>query len=65
MKRLRIDVSCCEGHGMCYELAPDLVEADDRAHGVVKVEEVDEAKAAQAVAAVNACPERAITLSDD
>ena len=65
MKRLRIDPSCCEGHGMCYELAPDLVEPDDRAHGVVKVEHVDEATEVQAVAAVNACPERAITLSDN
>lgn len=65
MKKLRIDASCCEGHGMCYELAPDLIDADDRAHGKIKVAEVAPALEAQANAAITACPERAITLSED
>jgi ferredoxin len=65
MKKLRIDSSLCEGHGMCFELAPNLIEEDERAHGIVKVEDVEASQEAAAVAAMNACPERAISLTDD
>lgn len=60
--RLRIDEAVCTGHGRCYALAPELFDADDRGYGVVVVDEVAESLRPQANAAVQNCPERAITL---
>jgi ferredoxin len=62
--KLRIDESVCTGHGRCYSLVPDLFEPDDRGYGVVIVDPVPESQRAQAVVAVQNCPERAISIAE-
>jgi ferredoxin len=61
--RLVIDAELCTGHGRCYALAPDVVDADDRGLGVVVVTgELEGDLLAQAERAVLNCPERAISF---
>jgi ferredoxin len=64
--RIRIDDGRCEGHGRCWETAPDLIEDDDRGRGVVRDPDavVPAALEAQARHAANVCPEQAVVLSD-
>jgi ferredoxin len=59
--RIVIDVERCTGHGRCYDLTPELFEADDRGHGrvIAGVTDIDERKAR---AAAQACPEQAIRI---
>jgi len=63
--RIHIDEAKCQGHGRCYALAPDLVEADDLGNGreigdgtVAPHQEQDARKAAQN------CPEQAVLLDE-
>lgn len=59
---LAVDRGICAGHGMCYGVAPDLIDCDEQgdpilpdgvlAHGDVEI----------ARKAVMACPERALSL---
>jgi len=64
--RVRVDEARCQGHGRCYDLAPDLFEADDignsheKNDGVVPSGQEDLARRA-----VLNCPERAITIAED
>jgi len=60
--RLRIDAARCQGHGRCWDVAPELVEADEIGRGVVTVADVDGPQIVAARVAVQACPERAVTL---
>jgi ferredoxin len=63
--RIRIDHDRCEGHGRCWDIAPDLVDDDDRGHGVVRDPDavVPPELEAQARDAARSCPEHAVTLS--
>jgi ferredoxin len=63
-KRLTIDPELCTGHGRCYAVAPDLVDADDEGRGVVTRDDVPPKLAAQARKSVSNCPERAVKLLD-
>lgn len=64
--RIRIDPDRCEGHGRCWDNAPELVDDDDDGRGVVRGEGiVPPALEHQARAAVSACPEQAVSLTDD
>ena len=62
--KLNIDPAVCQGHGRCYDLAPDLFGDDDEGFGqvlgdgIVSPDEEPEARLA-----VANCPERAITLA--
>jgi ferredoxin len=67
--RVQIDPALCQGHGRCYDLAPDLFGEDEdgystltplTADGLVPAAREDDAR----LAAAN-CPEAAITVSDD
>jgi ferredoxin len=65
--RLRVDGHLCSGQGRCYLRAPELLESDDEGFVTIRggsiavpPELVDAAHRA-----VNACPEDAITLTDD
>ena len=40
MTRVCVDADRCEGHGRCYTLAPDVFDADDVGHAIVRVENV-------------------------
>lgn len=62
--KLRIDPERCTGHGRCYDLAPELFADDENGHGLVLVDEPDEAQLAAARLAVGSCPERAVILED-
>lgn len=62
--KISIDPERCQGHGRCWDTAPDLVDADDDGRGVIRgpgevpPELVDQAETAERV-----CPERAVILS--
>ena len=67
--RVQIDPALCQGHGRCYDLAPDLFDADDdgystltdlTADGQVPAGREDDAR----LAAAN-CPESAITIVEE
>jgi ferredoxin len=60
---LRIDSDRCQGHAICYLLAPDLFEVDDEGRGsVTRAAIASDDDQAQAAVAVDRCPERAISL---
>ena len=62
--KIILDTSLCTGHGRCYTLAPELFDEDDRGHCVLKQETPPEALHASARSAVDACPERALALTE-
>lgn len=61
--KVHVDRSKCQGHGRCYDLAPQFFEADDEGYsterngGVIPAGQEHEAQ----VAAMN-CPEMAIDV---
>lgn len=61
--KVQINADRCQGHGRCYDLAPDLFGDDEEGYGVVLgdglVPPRDERRAA--LAASN-CPENAIEV---
>lgn len=64
--KLQIDTAVCQGHGRCYDLAPDLFGDDDEGFGQVLGDGVvppDQEQAARL--AVANCPERAIALTEE
>jgi len=61
--KLQIDPEVCQGHGRCYDLAPDLFGEDDEGYGQVLDDGiVPSGKEPDARRAVANCPERAIAL---
>jgi ferredoxin len=63
--KVRIDPGRCQGHGRCYDLAPELFGADDEGYGTVLGDGVVAPGQEQdaRLAAAN-CPERAIELAE-
>ena len=61
--RIVLDRPRCEGHGLCEEAAPTLMHLDDDGELVLDREEIDEADAASANAAVRVCPVAALRLA--
>ena len=62
--KLQIDPAVCQGHGRCYDLAPDLFGDDDEGFGQVLGDGiVTPDKEHEARLAVANCPERAIALA--
>ena len=64
--KLRINSEICQGHGRCYDLAPDLFGEDDEGYGMVLGDGVvppDKEQAARR--AVANCPERAIEVIEE
>jgi ferredoxin len=63
--RLVIDGDKCTGHARCVSLHPELFTDDDRGYGqVIGDGSVADGDLEQARRAVQACPERAISLID-
>jgi ferredoxin len=64
--RVLIDPARCQGHGRCYDLAPDLFGEDEDGYGVVLDDgrvppgREDDARLAEAN-----CPEAAVGLGED
>jgi AcrR family transcriptional regulator/ferredoxin len=61
--KVQINPEQCQGHGRCYDLAPDLFAADDEGYGTVLGDgTVPPGQEDQARRAVANCPERAVAL---
>ncbi|MFI9601202.1 ferredoxin [Streptomyces sp. NPDC052043] len=60
--KIVLDRPRCEGHGLCEEAAPRLMHLDDEGELVLDREEVGEADAALANAAVRVCPVAALRV---
>jgi len=64
--KLQIDSERCQGHGRCYDLAPELFGDDDEGYGTVLGDgTVLPGKEQDARRAVANCPERAIALVEE
>ena len=64
--KLHIDSKVCQGHGRCYDLAPELFGDDDEGYGQVLGDGVVPAeKEHDARRAVANCPEHAIELVEE
>ncbi|MEV0593138.1 ferredoxin [Nonomuraea cavernae] len=61
--KIVLDRPRCEGHGLCEEAAPRLMHLDDDGELVLDREEIDEADAALANAAVRVCPVAALRIA--
>ncbi|MDD2817758.1 MAG: ferredoxin [Candidatus Nanopelagicales bacterium] len=62
--KVAIDVDLCQGHGRCYEIAPEVFTDDDRGRGELLMVEIPADLQEKVRQAVNTCPERAITISE-
>jgi ferredoxin len=64
--KIVVDSNRCQGHGRCYDLAPDVFGADDDGYVVLLLPEgeVPAGLEAHARRAVGNCPERALTITD-
>ncbi|MFF0818150.1 ferredoxin [Rhodococcus sp. NPDC003318] len=62
--KIQFDEAVCQGHGRCYEIAPDVFSDDDRGHAELRVAEVTGDLVTPAQEAAWACPERAITVTE-
>lgn len=65
MKKVRVDLDLCVGHGRCYELAPEIFGEDERGHCRVLQARVDGERAKAAAHASDNCPEGAIFVEAD
>jgi ferredoxin len=64
--RVQINSELCQGHGRCYDLAPDLFGDDDEGYGQVLGDgSVPPGQDAQARLAESNCPERAIDVLEE
>ncbi|MBY4575776.1 ferredoxin [Gordonia paraffinivorans] len=59
---LTVDRVACAGHGLCYGVAPDLIDADDQGDPVVPERPLAAGEIALANEAIAMCPERALAL---
>jgi len=60
-----LDRPKCVGHARCAAVAPDVYELDDNGYLATEEKAVGEELRPQAVRGMRACPERAITISED
>ena len=60
--KIILDRPRCEGHGLCEEVAPNLMHLDDDGELVLDVEVVDDSNIDAAKAAVRVCPVAALKL---
>ncbi len=63
--RVQIDETRCQGHGRCYELAPDVFGEDAEGYGVVLQHDVPAASQDDVRLAELNCPELAVLLAED
>jgi ferredoxin len=64
--KLQIDSKTCQGHGRCYDLAPDLFGEDEEGFGQVLGDGVvPPEREREARLAVANCPERAVELVEE
>jgi len=64
--RVRIDPERCQGHGRCYDLAPDLFAEDEVGNGTVLDDgRVRRGREDDAELAIANCPEQAIDVLEE
>jgi len=61
--RLRVDMTACEGRGLCAELLPEMIVLDDWGFPII-VSQVPGHLADEAAEAVRLCPRLALSLAD-
>ena len=61
--KVSIDQDLCQGHAVCYLVAPSVFDVDEDGRGVVISEEIGEELEADARVAAQRCPESAVILS--
>jgi ferredoxin len=61
-RTLQIDPGRCQGHAICFLLAPGLFEVDDEGRGTVVHPVIGDDDQARALVTVDRCPEHAISL---
>ncbi len=64
--KVQINPELCQGHGRCYDLAPELFGDDDEGYGTVLGDGTvtDENEHDAAIAVAN-CPEHAVSLVEE
>ncbi|CAJ1500538.1 ferredoxin [[Mycobacterium] burgundiense] len=64
--KLSVDSARCQGHTVCYMVAPDLFKLSEiDGHASAAVDEVPEELLHVAQMAVEGCPEQAISLDEN
>lgn len=62
--RVNVDDQRCQGHTRCHAIAPDIFQLrDSDGHAFVDPDDFPDALEATVKRAVNACPERAVSLT--
>ena len=62
MARLHVDLTRCDGHGICALLAPGLIELDRWGYALATTEPLSGRERRRAEIAVRACPKSALRL---
>jgi ferredoxin len=62
---VRIDQERCEGHAICFMVAPELFSVDDEGRGVALGVTVTSELREVAMAALRRCPEQAVVLEEE
>jgi ferredoxin len=62
--RISVDRSKCEGHGMCEQVAPDLIHLNEDAEPVFSRDRFPPSDRRMADAAVHSCPVAALSICD-
>jgi ferredoxin len=60
---LRVNPIACDGHGLCAELLPELIELDEWGYPILDGERVPKELLPHARRAVAACPTLALALA--
>jgi ferredoxin len=62
MKKLQVDPIACDGHGLCAELFPEWIEADDWGYPIINPGPVPPSLESHARRAIKECPKVALRL---
>ena len=63
MRRLQIDWTRCDGHGLCAEVSPQIILSDEWGYPVIRRQQITEHDLPDARRAVAVCPALALRVS--
>jgi ferredoxin len=61
--RLKLDPIACDGHGLCADLLPEMIELDEWGYPIVQAGSVQRGLHGHARRAASACPTLALRLA--